>query len=507
MNSLIKYSAVALFAGLIAACGGGGSSSPVQASGPAPAVATKATVGIILTDASAEDYDHAYVTISSVELLGDGGNQLIFSGNKQIDLLALRDNVELFAVSENVEPGDYSKIRIQASDMELVVYNEDGTSTSTPANLVANGKIDLNPQGEFTLAAGDVVFVSLDWDMHESLKLTETGNGNGKINMRPVIFVDIGTVPAFKQGLVRVFGKVDLIASDMSAFRLCSPDVMTQIASNPVLGALCLDIVINEKTGLFGANGEPIDVADLGKGDPVTVVGLLRRSIDGPIVTPLQDESGDLKPTTFQVLAIVVEGGDKGTWSRMRGSVNSDAVAGVDPGTNVFDFLDDKAPDAVEDTVLTGKLFDTSRVFSLSRDNGVSEIAATELMIDDRAAVDSVQIPSGDASVADTLNIAIMLSRTPADPDLDHIRGEILTVDAANGTMMIASTSGGDAKVCTDDETKIFQIFVSDDVLESVPSTLDDLSAGSKVVISGLMLMDGCFAANLIVAEGQTATP
>jgi hypothetical protein len=310
--------------------------------------------------------------------------------------------------------------------------------------------------------------------------------------------------PDGKEGLVRVFGNVDLIASDFSVFRLCSPDVMTQPVSTPILGALCLDIVTNENTGLFGPDGNPTDVANLSVGDPVTVIGLLRRSIDGTTTTPLQNNSVDVNPTTFRVLAIVVEGGDKGTWSRSRGSVNSAVVAGSDAGTHVFDFLVDPATDAVGDTILTGKLFDESRVFMLSLGNGVSEIAATDLMINDRAAVDSVQVPSGDAAIADTLNISIMLSRTPANPDLAHIKGDILTVDEINGSMMIASTSG-DVCVTTDIDTKIFEIFVTDESVESVEATLGDLSPGSKVAIAGVM--NGCMAADLIIAEGQAATP
>ena len=120
-----------------------------------------------------------------MELLGENGHQLIFSGEETVDLLALRDSVKLIAVSEDVDPDDFSKIRLRAQDMQLVVDNEDGSSTMTEVDLVANGKIDLNPRETISIQAGDVVFASLDWDMHESLKLTETDNGNGRINMRP----------------------------------------------------------------------------------------------------------------------------------------------------------------------------------------------------------------------------------------------------------------------------------------------------------------------------------
>jgi hypothetical protein len=504
MHVTIRYFATLIIAGTIAACGGGsgGAGSTGQAAPPPAAVATKATVGIILTDASIEDYDHAYVTISSVELIGNSDHELVFSGNQRVDLLALRDNVEVFAVSEDVEPGDYSKIRMQASGMELVVDHDDGSTTSTPVDLVANGKIDLNPRGEFSLAAGDVVFLSLDWDMSESLKLTETGKGNGKMKMRPVIFVDVGTHPAFKEGLVRVFGQISIIASDSSVFRLCSPDVMTQLPTTPILGSLCLDVIINDKTGIFDANGDPVSVTDLGLEAPVTVVGLLQRGADGPTVTPMQNTSGDVTPTTFQVISIVVEGGGKGTWSRVRGTVKSLVAA----DTGQFDFLVDNVEDPDNAKTLTGQLFDESRIFSISAVSGIAEIGAADLSIDDRAGADAVLKESGDETVADTLNISLLLSRTPGDVEPDHLKGEILSIDAAAGTMMVTSDSG-DLLVTTDADTKIFELFVHNDVVESVPATLADLSAGSKIAISGAPdAVTGSFAAVLIIAEGQATT-
>ena len=494
MNTPFRFSALLVLAGMIASCTGGASTTTEPEPARNPTAATKATVGILLTDATADDYDHAYVTITSVELLGENGHQLIFSGEETVDLLALRDSVKLIAVSEDVDPDDFSKIRLRAQDMQLVVDNGDGSSTMTEVDLVANGKIDLNPRETISMQAGDVVFASLDWDMNESLKLTETGNG--RIIMRPVIFVDIDTEPAFKEGLVRVFGIIESIASDFTAFRLCSPDVTTQLPSTPVLGALCLDIVLNEKSGLFGANGKPVMASDLMVEDPITVLGLLRRSMDGPSVTPMQDDSGNnLAPTTFQVLAIVGEGGPSGTWGQYRGTLNS----AVDAATGTFDY---DIGNIDEPAVVTGQLFDSSRIFSVSADTGITEIIAADLMTGDRAAADAVMIPAPSEGESDSLNIAIMLSR--ADPDKDNIRGEILSVDPAAGSLMIA-TSAGDACVTTDSSTRIFQIFVLEDSVESRPATLADLTVGSRMGASGRQL--DCFEADLIIAEGQVATP
>jgi hypothetical protein len=499
MKTTIRMSAWIVLAMTLASCGGG-SSAPEQVNFQPGPTATTATVAIVLTDAVADDYDHAFATITSVELLSDGGHQQIFSGDETVDLLALRDTVQLFAVNENVEPGTFSKIRVIASGLTLAVDNSDGSMTETDVDLVANGKIDLNPRGDFTIAAGEIVFVSLDWDMNESMKLTETGNG--RTIMRPVVFVEIGTEPAFKEGLIRVTGEVELVAADFTVFRICPSDGAAQFPVEPLLGTLCLDVMVNDKTGLFGEDGLPVMVSDLTPGDLVTVLGVLRRTMDGPAITPLEDEGGPVEATPFQVLAIVVEGGDPANWQQLRGTLQS----AVDSTSNVFDFLLDNGQGFPDDTTLTGQLYDTSRIFMLSHDTGVTEIVAGDLMADDRAGVDSVQVPADDAADPDILRIAIMLARTPGDGDSASLEGVILSVDATAGTLMLAADSL-DRCVTTDGDTRIFQVVVNDDSVENIPATLDDLTVGSPVFVTGEEDGAGCFAADLIVAEGQASTP
>lgn len=496
MKKFVKLSACMLLGSILTACGGGSSASPPVAidTPPPPAASTAATVGIILTDASVEDYDHAWVTIRSIELLGAGGNELIFSGEERVDLLALRDTLELFAVNENVTPGDYEKIRMIASDMTLSIDNEDGSTTETEISLVANGKIDLNPRGTFLIAAGEVVLVSLDWDMQASLKLTETGNGNGKIIMRPVIFINIGTTAAFKEGLTRIHGAIELIAADFSVFRICSPKFSTQVPASPVLVPLCLDVLITDMTGLFGPDGMPISASDLKVTNPVTVLGLLRRSMDGPVTTPLEDATGTVAPTVFQVQSIVVEGGEAGKWKQLRGTLRSVVT------DNTFDFLPHNGQSAANDTIFSGKLFDSTRLFRISPTDGLVEIVAADLMADDRAVVDSVRVPADIETDPDVLRIAIMLTRAPTS-DLAGISGNILGIDVAAGTLEIATISG-DRCVTTDDNTKIFEIFVTADSAESIAATLADLTAGNRIGITGEETEDGCFAAHLIIAEG-----
>ena len=52
-------------------------------------------------------------------LVGKDGQVTLFEGEQTLDLLQLADFSELFAVSDQVPPGTYSKIRLQVSDLVL----------------------------------------------------------------------------------------------------------------------------------------------------------------------------------------------------------------------------------------------------------------------------------------------------------------------------------------------------------------------------------------------------
>ena len=110
MSNLKPLFVVAVAALLLSACGGGGSTSD---SGAPVITATTASVGIIFTDSSAVDAAleeiipqavlaadtpgaQLLVTVTSVELQGESGDQTIVSGTEIIDLYDLKDSLELF---------------------------------------------------------------------------------------------------------------------------------------------------------------------------------------------------------------------------------------------------------------------------------------------------------------------------------------------------------------------------------------------------------------------------
>jgi len=460
---------------LLASCGGGGGGTGAGVNNNEPA-----TVGFVITDLSTDDYDHAWATITSVTLIGDDGHEQIFSGKKTVDLLSLRDHLKLFFVNKQVKPGFYSKIRLQVE--ELFLTNDDTPGVETYVDLVANGKVDLNPQSTFYIAPGSVVFLSLDWDMEKSLKLHETGNG--KLKMRPVIFVNIGTTPLFKKGLVRLFGTVESVATDDTGFRLCSLSTATPFPSTDVLKEFCVDVSMTDKTGVFGSNGEPRPDKKVVVDEELTVLGLLRRSEDSPVPTPLAGVEDE--PTSFQIESIVVEAGALGTWKQVRGTLTST----VDPGTKTFGFDPNSGLVCPAVTVVTGQLFDQSRVFRVDGDGGITEVPSPYTVLDcgDRAIVDAVQVGT------DGLNIAVMLSRPAVSPIADTLTG---TIDSVSPTLVV-----GGSEVCTNITTKVYLLSSTGDVTESDPSKL---TVGSPAVVAGTDL-GFCLEADVIVSQ-EPASP
>jgi hypothetical protein len=502
----LLYSALSLaVAMLLASCGGGGGDGGNAKTGVSTA---PATVGLVITDAHTDQWDKALVTITSVKLISDEGHQEIFSGEKEVDLLALREHVKLFAVKKGVKPGHYSKIRLTIKEKQkgehLLLIDEDpGAPVPQQWVKVPSSKVDLNPKDTIYIAPGAVVFASLDWDMEKSLKLTQTGSG--KWIMRPGIFVHIGVKPMFKRGLVRLSGIVDKVGD--LGFRLCSlPDAT---ASSTGSKDFCVNVLVKDNTGVFDSNGEP----RLGmgpkvtEGEELTVVGLLRRMEDdhddydddddddyehhehsSPFSKHEEDDDHDdddddeHEHPKFLVSAIVVEVGPEGTWERIRGVLTEK----VDSTTKQFEL------DPDDDTkLLTGQLFDQSRVFRLEEDGSIKEIMPSELLLFDRASLDAVKLASP-GSAGQDLNVAILLAR-PA-PVTQTLTGTIMSVSPSGDWVVI-----DDGVPCVNSNNLTTRVYIlSDSGVDEVSVT--DLEVGSSAVVTSTTTTAGCLNAEVIAA-------
>jgi hypothetical protein len=361
---LPRLAAASVALAALVACGGGGSGgggAPAQG-GAAP---TTGTVGVLLTDGPTEDFCQVRASIERIDLLGAGGPVNVFTGPETVDVLAMRNYTDFFAIDTAVPVGSYDKVRLTLSDLALVECDAEGNPEPESGwehpRLPGNGKLDLNPRGTFQVVGGETLVIELDMDMEKSLHAHQTGNG--KWQFRPVVFV---TIRPDDTKLVRVFGQVrDL---DGTRFELCptEPASSTDDDSNGMNGDMsadddsgrCLDVFTDGDTGMFGEDGLP--GGTLADGGLLTAIGFLSVHDD--------DDDDDSRMDDLRLDAVVLELGDQGTFERIAGSVVSA------PGSNdifVFDPTPaDPATDAFDVLLQSG-----TRIFALGSNGALTSAA------------------------------------------------------------------------------------------------------------------------------------
>ncbi|MCK6370081.1 MAG: DUF4382 domain-containing protein [Gammaproteobacteria bacterium] len=463
----------------VAACGGGGGDSPVTAQ--------PATVGVLLTDAPVAGFDQAIATITSVELLGNGAPVALFNGSQTIDLLELGDFSELFAVSDEVPPGTYSKIRLRLSALALNRLDPvtGAVVESVEPQLVGNGKIDLNPRGRFALAPGDVIFVELDFDMEKSLKITTTGNG--KLIVRPVVFVDIRSDRPDGR-LSRIHGEIRVVDLIAGAFGLCQSEFASRWDDDDDAGLRpgfgdehCVSVLVDDATGIFDAEGLPQDLAGLEVGEKATVVGRVNRKDKDD-----DDDSEESLDHYFEMTAAVVEEGPLGTFRRLRGT----AATTVDGVLDTFDLGLAPGQGFGPDTTLPVQLYPQSRLF-----NRAGEPLERGAIVPGRnALVDGVLVIGAD----DLIRSPLVFVDDDPSPAEDVLLGEIVSVDTAGRQLLV---SDGTLDRCVSAADADIFLVDDDDGLSSSRGDLADLAPGDDVAVFGNETVDGCLAARTILAE------
>lgn len=503
----MKKLGTGLLALLLAACGGGSGGGDSLAT---PAAAP-ATVGVVLTDAPTTDVDEALARVTAVELFGDAGRQVIFTGDATLDLLRLRDSYEFFAVADDIRPGRVDKIRLTLASLELVWRDAAGNLTDRQqVRLPGNGKLDLNPRGPVNIGAGEVVVVTLDVDMAKSLKLTTTGNG--KINLRPVVFVDIDTRPPVAK-FTRVSGEIVALFPAVGGFRFCRAGLVADPVGpfqSPPARRLCLDVLTDADTGVFGPDGLPASYADLAVGDRVTVAGRLRPrpapdpdvcsgSGDDPELCPLGSATGEdvvACPATDQdcsdnayfrrlfLRAFVVEEGGPGAFRRVAGIAN----AGVD-ANNRFPLAVLPGQGFADEPVIAAQLYPQTRIF----DRSGTELGADAIVADRRALLDAV-LKLGDTATDNELRTALVILGADSVPEA-VLLGRVATVDP-----LVVTTATGDRCVTATPATDVFRVTQTAEGLVSERIALADLEADQPVSVFGSEDTGGCFVATTIIA-------
>jgi hypothetical protein len=232
----------------VAACGESGTGGPAAG-----------TVTLAMTDAPSDELEALTVTIESATLIGEPGQVPIPLDDAPITLNLLDlDGINLILATASVPAGTYSKLRLQISHATVTWPDE----TTEPVTIVADGKVDLNFQGVIEITDGGATTLQLDFSAEDSLKLTETGNG--KLILRPQIFVTTGLAADHPDNppIDDVAGIIASVDTDAHTFELRT------------FAGTRVTVVVTETTRIVSHNGEA-SFADLRADLRVHVEGAL----------------------------------------------------------------------------------------------------------------------------------------------------------------------------------------------------------------------------------------
>ena len=226
-----------------------------------------ATVVLLMHDAPVDDFKEIWLTVSSVTMIGEADSnntEVLLSEGVRMDFLAL-DSISQVLATANVQSGSYSKIRLQVSDPEFV-RDDDSVFTEPDVKLVANGHVDLNPQGSITIDANSLQIISLDLDLDSSIQINQTGNG--RYILRPQIFID-GDDEIDEDG----DDKAEITIGNAT---IVSIDVLTGVLVVSVPGSQDnLTIMTDSQTEIEGEDNLTLTLAQLTVGAQVKVKGEL----------------------------------------------------------------------------------------------------------------------------------------------------------------------------------------------------------------------------------------
>lgn len=465
---------------IIAACSGGGSPSSPNTKDSIQPQPSNGRVTVLVTDAPGPDWDQAIATITSIELLGDR-RAVIFEGESTVDLLSLPDFYEVFAVADDIAPDVFEKVRVRVKTLELVENDDEGNELQrVQAQLVGGGKIDLNPRQDIVIGPGDSLFIEIDFDMNKAFKTTTTRNG--RVIVRPVVMVNVTAEPPVAR-LTRLRGTIEEIDAENLKLELCQSELVGAMSNEEDAEGEsghdeCIDVTVDEQTGLFGGDGLPIGFGDLGAGDLATAIGYLRRELtDGP------DNDIDLH-------AVTVELGED--FLRVAGIAGGAVMGdvfdlGVDPGQGL----------GTDDAILSTRVFAKTRIFHRNGD----ELDRSAILSGVGVMADGVLVP--DEALPDTLRTALLILNPELDLAEEVLSGQIVSIHFDAGTLQLMV---GESEVCVNAlEADIFLVSNAGGFSSQMVG-LGDLEPPRAADVFGDGEDDaGCFMASDILASAISA--
>jgi hypothetical protein len=440
------------------ACGGGSGGS-----GP-----DTGQVSVLLTDGPTDQYERILISMTRMTLIGPGGHVDLYDGPEiTFDLLEMSEWGDL-AFTSKVRAGRYNKIRLELSKVELVDLADN--SVERLNKLPANGKIDLNPRGQFRVGPDHTTVIQIDMDAKRSFQVVQTGNN--KLQMRPIIFVNIYEDTLYlPERLVRLAGNVQ--AGSISgagtadptddSFRLCELEFISQSAG-PSMGdaTSCVKVYVDASTSLFDDMGAAADFTDITDGESLTAIGFIVESDDAEAFLGLNSVVVELGPR---------QSGSSGGWNTRQGVVADDPVV-CDATDQCFNFDPDDTDPMM--TVAT-RMRPETRVF---RADGV-ELNQGDVSTGDSGSVDAVLI-------SNELQAALVVLANDASSGI--VSGVLDSISGTNPYVLaVMSESGGLFNVCIDPGAGVILHVLVDDEAVAIFDLLDPavLEIGSLIEAFG----------------------
>lgn len=166
--------------------------------------ATSGKLSMSITDAPIDDENVASVilTFQKIEVHSESEGWITleqFDEPVSIDLLAYQNGESYFLTEEVIPAGDYNQIRL-VLDMEQTgtyILYDDGSKQQlkVPSGSQSGYKIN----GDFTVPAGGVVNLTLDWDLRRAI--VKAGN-SGLYILKPTVRVIVNEDAAMIRGTV-----------------------------------------------------------------------------------------------------------------------------------------------------------------------------------------------------------------------------------------------------------------------------------------------------------------
>ncbi|MCZ6686736.1 MAG: DUF4382 domain-containing protein [Gammaproteobacteria bacterium] len=475
----LKILAGVLLASLLSACGDVDDTSTAD---QPPLSAQIGTVAISLTDGPDFRFDEVNASIAAIFLIGPDGPVSVLSDPVTIDLLGLGNVADIIAI-EDVPAGQYRRIRMILTDLELIEYDENGDiAVRITPPLPVDGRIDLFPSEPIQVLADGLLHIELDFDAEKSITVSTT---NGEVTIRPVIFIRIDRFTRLGK-LARVHGLIVRLDAGNQRFVLCPRHVIADAdnTSDGLNFGHCIVVRVSENTGIFDQQGDPARFDLLTRGQELTAIGF-----PAPFVGVIAGDDVDTR-RRIALDTVTIELGPLGAFAHLRGITASR----VDPDTGRFGFLLAPHRGFTPGSAVQVQLQAGTRIFALDG----AELAASEIQAGYRGLVDGVISLSAD-SPAVVKSALVILKRIP--DFVDRLKGIILNIDLESGSLLISSEVG-DRCIATSSETRILLLTLDTEentqTIERVE--LADLQTGMGVHAYGEFLASGCLAARTLVA-------